>query len=576
METPKPSAEPGTFCDCATAIWSLEQKLGVCREHWTYRDGENRLVGAIVYWEIESALRFVSLHPGPDGRWHIGPMPDPRPLFNLRDVLRSEKDEKVFVAGDERTAEIVRDAEMLAVAGPWGPTGLAGIDWRPLAGRNVAILADRGPAGEAWAKELASILQALEPAAGVRIMPVPEDGPDGKKDQWIQYLAGVDPNQRAVDLDGWFDNTPPLPAPVRPPTEGPIVQCFADVAPSKVRWLWPGRLPLGRITLLVGRPGEGKSFLTTDLAARVSTGRPWPDGSAGMKGSVLYICAEDDPSDTIRPRLDAHGADVTAVHLLSEVRRVAPDGRWYTTTFTLADVSSLEEALRRRPEYRLVVVDPIGSFLGHEIDSYRDSDVRALLDPVGRLAQEYGPAILLVAHRRKSVMTGHADDLAMGSRAFTGVARAVWHLTRDPNHPARRLLVSGKNNLAVEGQGLAFTIEGTPPAIRWEDGVVAMTADDALAAEDTGPSSQGRDKTPPRGRAVEWLRELLKDGPLSSTQVQNEAKSAGFAWRTVHRAKDELGICPMRDQFAGSWIWRLPAVGNTADKTLPAAAGTGS
>ena len=195
---------------------------------------------------------------------------------------------------------------------------------------------------------------------------------------------------------------------------------------------------------------------------------------------------------------------------------------------------------------------------------------------LGGLLLNLMPCVFPILSLKVLGFAAHADDLAMGSRAFTGVARAVWHLTRDPNHPARRLLVSGKNNLAVEGQGLAFTIEGTPPAIRWEDGVVAMTANDALAAEDTGPSSQGRDKTPPRGRAVEWLRELLKDGPLSSTQVQNEAKNAGFAWRTVHRAKDELGICPMRDQFAGSWIWRLPAVGNTADKTLPAAAGTGS
>ncbi|HSW00330.1 MAG TPA: AAA family ATPase [Sedimentisphaerales bacterium] len=576
MEAEKPPQEPGTFRDCATAIWSLEQKLGVCLEHWVYRGAESRLVGAIVYWKIEGSRRFVSLHPGPDGRWRIGPMPDPRPLFNLPDLLRSEKDERVFVAGDEMTAAIVSDAEMLAVAGPWGPTGLPGTDWRPLAGRNVAILADRGPAGGSWAKELASILQALEPPACVRIMPVPEDGPDGKVDQWTDYVAGFEPNLLWADLDGWFVNTPTLPAPVRPPKEGPVVQCFADVVPSKVRWLWPGRLALGRITLLVGRPGEGKSFLTTDLAARVSTGRPWPDGSAGMKGSVLYICAEDDPSDTIRPRLDAHGADVTAVHLLSEVRRVAPDGRSYTTTFTLADVPSLEEALRRQPECRLVVVDPIGSFLGNGTDSYRDSDVRALLDPVGRLAQEYGPAILLVAHRRKSVTTGHADDLAMGSRAFTGVARAVWHLTRDPHNHARRLLVSGKNNLAAEGQGLAFTIEGTPPAIRWEDGVVSMTANDALAAEGTGQESQGHDKTPPRGRAVEWLRELLRDGPLSSIQVQEEAKSAGFAWRTVHRAKDDLRICPFRDQFGGSWIWRLPAAENAAGKALPAAACPGS
>jgi hypothetical protein len=576
MEPANTPKEPVTFCDCPTAIFSLEQKLGLCLEHWPYRDAENRLVGAIVYWKVEGVRRFMALHAGPDGRWRIGPMPDPRPLFYLRDLLRSEKDDRVFVTGDEMAAAILSDADMLAVAGPWGPTGLAGTDWRPLAGREVAILADHGPAGGSWAKELGSILQTLDPPACVRIVPVPEDGPNGKVNHWTDYVAGVEPDLLWEDLDDWFDNTPVLPAPARPPKEGPVVQCFADVAPSQVRWLWPGRLALGRITLLVGRPGEGKSFLTTDLAARVSTGRPWPDGSAGSQGSVLYICAEDDPADTIRPRLDAHGADVTRVHLLSEVRRVAPDGRPYTTTFTLADVVSLETALREQPECRLVVVDPIGSFLGNGTDSYRDSDVRALLDPVARLAQEYGPAILLVAHRRKSAMTSHADDLAMGSRAFTGVSRAVWHLTRDPHNHARRLLVPGKNNLAAEGQGLAFTIEGTPAAIRWEDGIVSMTANDALAAEGTGQESQGRNETPPRGRAVEWLRELLRDGPLSSAQVQEEAKNAGFAWRTVHRAKDELGICPLRDQFGSSWMWRLPPVEKAAGEALPAAACQGS
>jgi len=330
---------------------------------------------------------------------------------------------------------------------------------------------------------------------------------------------------------------------------------------------------MGRITLLVGRPGEGKSFLTTDLAARVSTGRPWPDGSDGVGGAVIYICAEDDPADTIRPRLDAHGADVRRIHLLSLVRRTTADGSSCTTAFTLADVDVLEAALREQPDCRLVVVDPIGSFLGSGTDSYRDSDVRAILDPVGRLADVYGPAVLVVAHRRKNGSVSHADDLALGSRAFTGVSRAVWHLTRDQHDQARRLLVPGKNNLAVEGQGLAFTIAGTPPAIRWETAAVSLTADDMLAAMGGGAEGDDGRAAPLRSRAVEWLRELLAAGPLSSARVQEEARNAGFAWRTVHRAKDELAICPFRDADTADWMWRLPAVAAESTPSLfPAAA----
>ncbi len=152
---------------------------------------------------------------------------------------------------------------------------------------------------------------------------------------------------------------------------GPVLRCLADVEPREVQWLWPGRVPLGRISLLVGRPGEGKSFLTTDMTAHVSTGRTWPDGSACPCGSVILVSAEDDPHDTIRPRLDAHGADVRRVHLLATVRRRGEGGRLVEAMFTLEDLPALAEALDRQPDCRLIVIDPIGSFIGGGTDSHR-------------------------------------------------------------------------------------------------------------------------------------------------------------------------------------------------------------
>jgi RecA-family ATPase len=220
---------------------------------------------------------------------------------------------------------------------------------------------------------------------------------------------------------------------------------------------------------------------------------------------VILISAEDDPADTIRPRLDAHGADARKVHLLSAVRRVDKDGQSSEVMFTLADVAALEAALKTRPDCRLIVVDPIGSFLGGRTDAHRDNEVRSVLAPVARLAEKYGPAVLVVAHRRKS--TGDsADDLALGSRAFTAIARAVWHLSRDGKDKARRLLLPGKNNLAIEGGGLAFTITGAPPALAWERDPVSMSADEALAVEnDDKADSESGPEPEARNQAADWL-----------------------------------------------------------------------
>jgi hypothetical protein len=304
----------------------------------------------------------------------------------------------------------------------------------------------------------------------------------------------------------------------------------------------------------VGRPGEGKSYLTIDAAARVSTGTPWPDGAECPRGDVLMLSAEDDPSDTIRPRLDAHRADVARVHLLSVVRRMDDDGE---RLITLADVGAIDAALERLAECRLLIVDPIGSYLGARTDAHRDNEVRAVLAPIAALAARHGVAVLIVAHRRKAA-GATADDLALGSRAFTAAARAVWHLTQDTARKGRRLLLPGKCNLSADVGGLAFVIGGEPARVTWERGAVGMSADDAVAAECEarwpGPDAGAQDA------AVAWLRSELADGPRPAKELDDEwCNGQGGAKRTLDRARSKVGVIAYRDSVPGPWWWRLDA-----------------
>jgi putative DNA primase/helicase len=136
------------------------------------------------------------------------------------------------------------------------------------------------------------------------------------------------------------------------------------------------------------------------------------------------------------------------------------------------------------------------------------------------------------------------------------IVGAVWHLTHDGDKN-RRLLLPGKNNLAPEGSGLAFAICGEPPVIIWEREPIAMSADDALSVENGNERKKPGPEPAARNQAVEWLRDLLRAGPMAANRVKSEAEEAGYGWRTVHRAKDELGVKPYRDQFGGAWMWKL-------------------
>jgi len=304
----------------------------------------------------------------------------------------------------------------------------------------------------------------------------------------------------------------------------------------------------------------------------------WPDGGTCPRGSVILISAEDDPSDTIRPRLDAHHADLNSIHLMTTVRRSGDNGEQIERLFTLADMESLEDVLRQVEDCKLIVVDPIGSFLGQFIDAHRENEVRAVLAPVAKLAEKYGPAILMIVHRRKS-QSSFADDMAMGSRAFTAIARSVWHLSADPGNRDRRLLLPGKCNLSVEPNGLAFAINGEPPAIKWEEDPVDMTADEALAWQnETGGGRSALDE------AIAWLRNALASGPRPGQEIKKEAEKEGISRRELRKAQTRLGVTVGPDGFRGPWVWQLPNSSSvdteftdfTSDLTLANSGDTGA
>ncbi|MCA9270288.1 MAG: AAA family ATPase, partial [Planctomycetales bacterium] len=467
--------------------------------------------------------------------------------YRLPELL-AEPTGTVFVAEGEKDCDNLVAIGVLATCNAGGAKKWTTAHSEFLRDRRAIVLPDNDDAGRNHAQQVAQSLHGI--AASVRIVELPNLPSKGDVSDWIAAGGTKDELLRLADTASVW----------RPKVvveSGPILTCLADVEPRDVSWLWPERIPLGRITLLVGRPGEGKSFLTTDAAARVTTRTPWPDGSDCPQGSVILISAEDDPADTIRPRLDAHCADVRRVHLLSAVRRVDGDEQ-YERLITLADVDAIEASLLKLPDCKLIVVDPIGSFLGGGTDAHRDNEVRGVLAPIAKLAEKHGPAVLVVAHRRKSV-GNFADDTALGSRAFTGIARAVWHLTRDVNNKARRLLLPGKNNLAHEGDGLAFSIIGEPARISWERDPVAMSADDALAAE-----GQAREQKPgPEAKALDaasaWLGKTLASGPRLAKDLLDEWKNGqGGSKRTLDRAKQSLAVEAYRPETPGPWWWRLP------------------
>jgi hypothetical protein len=356
---------------------------------------------------------------------------------------------------------------------------------------------------------------------------------------------------------------------------GLATTCLTGMQPEPVDWLVPDLLPLGKLTLFAGDGGHGKSLLTLGLSTAVTTGRPafGLDYSPPPPGDVLLVSCEDDFADTVLPRLIAMGAD------LARCRRVdgsiGPDGK--VAPFSLLHFNNVEAELTRRPEVRLIVIDPAGAYIGNTgIDDHKDSQLRALLGPLAEVAARRAVCVVLVKHLNRNTAV-KAVNRVMGSAGYVNTVRAAFLVAPDPDDEDRRLFLPMKSNLSPSRAGFAFRPQALPegealqalarfPKIKVEDRdrlIKQLFRLEFLGPVDTDPDealteAARKDRGPTRvEKCAEWLESYLQGGAKSSRDIEAAARGAGFTVDNLIRAKRELRAKGLqhsnRGQLGGGW-----------------------
>ena len=354
------------------------------------------------------------------------------------------------------------------------------------------------------------------------------------------------------------------------PDGGLIISKASDVVPERIEWVWPGRIARGKHTAIAGDPGAGKSQLMISIVAAVTTGGEFPCGEGRAPiGNVVILAAEDGIADTVVPRLQAAGADLERVSIITAVRAANGKG---TRTFNLqADLDELSKEIARLGDVLLVCIDPVSSYLG-KVDSHKNAELRGVLEPLGRMAEDSHVAVLSITHFSKGGAGASTNSLYrfIGSIAFIAAPRAAFVVMQDPDDKDRRLFLHSKNNLAKPAQGLAFRLaqflvgesnDIVASHVVWDNQPVSVTADEVLG-------TAGNDQPTARDDAADFLRTVLASGAVAVPDLEESARAAGYLGpeqsisqsKPFRTARQLLGIKPYQAKGvkSGGWFWALP------------------
>jgi len=316
-----------------------------------------------------------------------------------------------------------------------------------------------------------------------------------------------------------------------------------QVEVEKIDWLLYPFIPFGKVTIVQGDPGEGKTTMVLQIIAKLTKGEAvLPSGSdePALEAktvdlepvNVIYQTAEDGLGDTIKPRLLSAGADCSRVMVIDDNDQA----------LTMMD-ARLEEAIIKT-KARLVVLDPIQGFLGAAVDMHRANEIRPLMKRVAVLAEKYHCAIILIGHMNKN-SNGKSSYRGLGSIDFQAAARSVLIVGRIKDEPEIRVVCHVKSSLAPEGKSIAFRLD-KDTGFEWI-GEYDISVDDLLSGDNRGKKIHA---------AKEFLQEVLASGSVAQTKVAEEAESRGIKKKTLWNAKKELEINSVK--IGNQWFWMLP------------------
>lgn len=513
---------------------------------YTYHDAQGHSAYQVVRLP---GKKFRQRHPDPvnPGQWIWDMKGVTRMLYRLPEVLQAiTMKQPVYLVEGEKDVETLRRLGAVATCNVGGANKWDDNYNESLQGADVVILPDNDPPGQQHARLIAARLRGV--VRRLTIIHLPNLPDKGDVTDWVQ--AG----NVLADLQTLLGTT-------RPSIEAPhlILTKLEDVEPEAISWLWEPYIPRNKLTFLEGDPGQGKTYLMLAIAAAITRGYHLPDQEGRVKpphgdpGQVIYITAEDGIADTLRPRAEKAGADLSKLFVVegwSSGGQVEP--------FSFQHLSLLADVIHDM-QAQLVILDPIQAFLGGKVDMFRANEVRPFMAQLGRLASVHHCAVMAIRHLTKG--TGKAMYRGQGSIDFTAAARSVLVVGESLEDERKRILAQSKNSLAEKGASIVYQI--TDEGFFW-CGTTQVGADELLSAQPQKKEQQIQ-------AVCEWLIDVLKRGAKPATLVYDEADANGIAKRTLERAKATMHILTYKQ--GPRWYWKLPGVDRTweeaSDEDLP-------